>query len=111
MVQTFTGDADVTAGKTMASRGLKVNGRIFAMLVRERLVAKLPSERVDAMVREKCGSRFDPRRDGRLMKEWIVLNDRSPDWVDIVREAYRFVKGRAAEPRRIIHKGDGRRNT
>ena len=92
VIHAFAGDEDVTTGKMMASVGLKVHGRIFAMLVRGRLVVKLPKERVDELVKSRRGSRFDPRRDGRLMKEWIVLKPDSVPWVDIAREAYRFVK-------------------
>jgi hypothetical protein len=93
VVHAFAGDQDVTTGTMMASLGLKVNGRIFAMLVRGRLVVKLPRARVDELVKARRGSRFDPRRDGRLMKEWIVLKGESLPWVDIAHEAYRFVKG------------------
>jgi hypothetical protein len=60
---------------------------------RGELIAKLPRERVDALVAAGDGERFDPRHDGRLMKEWIVLHDRGPTWLDVAREAYRFVAG------------------
>jgi hypothetical protein len=29
------------------------------------------------------------------MKEWVVLRDGGPDWVDVAREAHRFVAGKA----------------
>jgi hypothetical protein len=80
----------------MASVGLKVDGRIFAMVVRGELVVKLPKPRVDELVRSRHGARFDPRRDGRLMKEWIVLKGSSLPWEDVAAEAYRFVKRGAA---------------
>ena len=76
----------------MASTGLKVNGRIFAMYSRGRFVAKLPRQRVDALVKAGRGSRFDPRRDGREMREWIVLKPGTPSWIEIAVEAYRFVR-------------------
>ena len=85
-------DKGVTAGPMMASMGLKVNGRIFAMLREGRLVAKLPKARVDELVAAGRGERFDPRGDGRVMKEWIVLKGASPPWVGLAREAYQFVK-------------------
>jgi hypothetical protein len=71
----------------MASVGLKVGGRIFAMLVRGNLVVKLPRERVNALVEAGLGKQFDPRRDGRLMKEWVVLAGDDPPWVEVTREA------------------------
>jgi len=92
VIRAFAADKAVTAGPMMASIGLKVNGRIFAMLRQGRLVAKLPKARVDELVEAGRGSRFDPRGDGRLMKEWIVLEGSAPPWVALSREAYAFVK-------------------
>ena len=63
----FAGDPEVSAGKMMASFGLKVNGKIFVMHVRGRLVAKLPRPRVDELVAAGAGERFDPGS-GRIMK-------------------------------------------
>ena len=88
----FAEDRAVSTGKMMASFGLRVNGKIFAMLVRGELVAKLPKARVDELVRKHSGQRFDPRRDGRLMKEWVVVGARGANWVELAQEAYRFVK-------------------
>lgn len=53
--------------RRFGSTGLKIHNKIFAMLVRGRLVVKLPRVRVDALVESKDGERFDPRHDGRLM--------------------------------------------
>jgi hypothetical protein len=47
---------------------------------------------VDELLSEDKGERFDPRRDGKLMKEWIVIGTREADWVELAQEAYRFVK-------------------
>jgi TfoX/Sxy family transcriptional regulator of competence genes len=91
VVAAFAGDRQVTTGKMMASVGLKVNGKIFAMLVRGKFVAKLPRDRVDEIVRSGAGEYFDPRRDGRLMKEWIVLSGARPSWTELAKEAHRFV--------------------
>src|ERR1051325_407985 len=93
VVRAFAATETVTAGKMMSSLGLKVNGKIFAMLRYGRLVVKLPKARVDELVKAKQGSRFDPRGDGRVMKEWIVLKGSTPPWVGVAREAYRFVGG------------------
>jgi TfoX/Sxy family transcriptional regulator of competence genes len=74
------------------SAGLKIHGRIFAMLVRGRLVVKLPRSRVDALVAASCGERFDPRRDGRVMKEWLDVDPLADeDWLSLAREAMLFV--------------------
>jgi hypothetical protein len=74
------------------SSGLKVHGKIFAMLVRDSLVVKLPRQRVDALVSSDQGERFDPRRDGRVMREWLVLAPTSDlDWLTLAREGLEFV--------------------
>lgn len=90
----FAADPGVTSGKMMAAFGLKVNGRIFAMNPRGRLVAKLPKARVDALVEAGVGERFDPGH-GRIMKEWIAVGPGRADWVELAREAYDFVKAAA----------------
>ena len=91
VVVAFSSHRDVAGGKMMSSYGLKVNGRIFAMFGRNQFIAKLPRARVDELVSAGAGKRFDPGH-GRLMKEWFVAAERSPDWVELANEAYDFVK-------------------
>jgi TfoX/Sxy family transcriptional regulator of competence genes len=80
------------AKKRFGSSELKVNNKIFAMLVRGRLVVKLPKLRVDALVASGTGERFDPRHDGRLMKEWVTLEPAfAEEWLLLAREAMEFV--------------------
>lgn len=78
--------------KKFGASGLKIHDKIFAMLVRGQLVVKLPKARVDALVASSDGERFDPRRDGRVMKEWIVIDPASEvEWLPLAREAMEFV--------------------
>ena len=79
--------------RKFGSNGLRINGRVFAMLSAEkRLIVKLPRERVDALVDEGDGERFDPRRHGRVMREWIVVKPSSrANWLQLAREALDFV--------------------
>jgi hypothetical protein len=91
VVDAFRKHRDVTGGKMMSSYGLKVNGKIFAMFGRKQFVAKLPQSRVDALVSTEAGKRFDPGH-RRLLKEWFVAADKAPDWVDLAKETYDFVK-------------------
>lgn len=72
---------------------LKVRGKIFVMLMGDELVFKLPKSRVDEFVQRREGRRFDPRRDGREMKEWLVVPSGPARRVSLAREAYRFVSG------------------
>lgn len=91
IVDAFALHRDVTGGKMMSSYGLKVNGKIFAMFGRKQFVTKLPKSRVDELVSAGVGQRFEPGR-GRMMKEWFVAGDGSPDWMELAKEAYAFVK-------------------
>ena len=87
----FVENRDVSSGMMMSSRGLKVNGKIFAMFGRGKFVAKLPKARVDQLVEQGVGERFDPGH-GRLMKEWIAIASAEATWIKLAREAYEFVK-------------------
>jgi hypothetical protein len=79
-------------GRKFGSTELKVHNKIFAMLVRGRLVVKLPESRVNVLVASGDGERFDPRHDGRLMKEWICLEPTSKQtWLEAAQEAMEFV--------------------
>ncbi len=70
---------------------LKVDGRIFAMLVRARLVLKLPKARVDELVEAGEGERFDAGK-GKPMREWFVLSPTSKkQWPALANEALAFV--------------------
>jgi hypothetical protein len=83
---------DVEQGTGFGSApGLRINGKIFAMLVKGELVVKLPKDRVDELVASGAGTQFDPGH-GRLMKEWASLPpDSSEDWERLAGEALQFV--------------------
>ena len=89
-VRAYEGDPAVTRGVMMAAFGLKVHGKIFAMLPRGRFVVKLPRARVDDLVARGMGTRFDPGH-GRLMKEWLELDGHEERWLGLAREAYEHV--------------------
>jgi TfoX/Sxy family transcriptional regulator of competence genes len=66
------GRSDVEPTRLFGSAGLKTHGKTFAMLVRGRLVVKLPGDRVEELLAAGAGARFDPGH-GRLMREWVSL--------------------------------------
>jgi hypothetical protein len=70
---------------------LNVRGKMFAMLVKGKFVAKLPRDRVADLVRSGVGEHFDPGH-GRLMKEWVAVSGSPESWVALAREAHAFVK-------------------
>ena len=82
----------VTSGTGFgANEGLRVSGKIFAMLVRGELVVKLPRDRVDELVDAGAARRFDAGK-GRPMKEWAsVPASASRRWKGLVEEARTFV--------------------
>jgi hypothetical protein len=102
LVQTMLKRSDATYGNdpsqgarhAFGATSLKANGRIFAMLSRDRLVVKLPRGRVDELVDSGVGDRFDPGH-GRLQKEWLSLRPGVEDeWLTLASEAERFVSRR-----------------
>jgi len=73
------------------SGALKIHGKIFAMLVRGRLVVKLPAKRVSAAIAAQQGEAFDANKGGP-MREWLAIPpDSSLDWESTAREALTFV--------------------
>ena len=92
--QQLTG-RDVTTGTGFGTNpGLRVSGKIFAMLVRGELVVKLPKDRVDELVEAGVARRFDAGK-GRPMKEWAsVPASASRRWKGLVEEAKVFVGAR-----------------
>src|SRR5215831_8090359 len=76
------------------SGALKVNGKIFAMMTPgAEFVVKIPKARVDDLVNQGIGERFEPGP-GRMMKEWLALDGHPDLWTELAKEAYQFVKGR-----------------
>ena len=74
---TYGNDESQGARRSFGSTSLKANGKIFVMLVKDRLVVKLPAERVDELIDQGAGERFDPGH-GRPQKEWLsVQSDRN----------------------------------
>jgi TfoX/Sxy family transcriptional regulator of competence genes len=96
------------AQRAFGSTSLKTDGKIFAMLVKDRLVVKLARRRVDELVEAGEGRRFDPGH-GRLQKEWLDVDSASADvWLALATEAEEFVARRGQRPAAT---GAGRRPT
>ncbi|MBI4235825.1 MAG: hypothetical protein HY688_00515 [Chloroflexi bacterium] len=87
----FAKEPGVTQSKMFGSPGLKVSGKVFAVLVKGKLVVKLPRERGAAIVTSGDGEYFDPGM-GRLMKEWVAIGQTARvDWLSLAKEARDFV--------------------
>lgn len=94
VVAAFAGDPRVeppaSVRRAFGSNGLKVDGRIFAMLVRGALVVKLARERVAELVHAGDGTPF-VSGGGRVMKEWVMLEKPTTSWLELALEARTFV--------------------
>lgn len=95
LVDALLGADGVTppGGRGFGRSAVRVRGRIFVMLVRGRLVLKLPQARVDELVEAGDGMRFDANK-GTPMAEWLSLDpDSQLGWEPLAREALGFVAG------------------
>lgn len=83
------------SARRFGSSALLVDGRIFALVSRGRLVLKLPSRRVVALIASGDGEAYDAGK-GRPMKEWVALApDRQDGWLELATEALTFVSSKA----------------
>jgi hypothetical protein len=80
------------------SNALKVDGKIFGMLVRGALAVKLSPEEVESATR---AGRGEPLAMGasRVMKGWLLVNEPSQRWYAVAERARAFVAGERRESR------------
>ena len=95
IVKPMMNDSAITPTRMFGSRGLKVNGKVFVILVKGKLVVKLPKARVDTLIAEKKGSSFShifaPAR-WRPMKEWVAIAQSTQrELMSLIKEAHEFV--------------------
>jgi hypothetical protein len=100
LVEAMLAAGDATYGnadgpkRAFGATSLKTNGKIFAMLVKGRLVVKLPAARVEELVADGTGERFDPGH-GRIQREWLAVHgDSALQWLRLAAESEAFVAGR-----------------
>ena len=88
----FADDGDVQPGTGFGSvRGLRVRGKIFAMLMDGALVVKLPVERCATIV-EGGGRPLSMGR--RTMREWVAIDAVDPAaWAELADAAHAYVRG------------------
>jgi len=79
-------------GRRFGSQALRYRGRIIAMLAHGRLTVKLPRPRVDELVAQGAGTRFDTGS-GAPMREWFVLHAHAGlPWLDLAKEALAYAQ-------------------
>jgi len=84
-------------GSGFGSNAIKINKSIFAMLVNDQIVVKLPAGRVVQLISSGDGQPFDAGK-GKPMKEWVGLMVDEDASRELVAEAMAFVGGRASSP-------------
>ena len=97
LVTTLTSRPGVTIAvvrkRGLGATALCVDDRIFAALsAGQRLVVKLPRERVDDLVAAGRGAHFEPFH-GRPMREWFIASQgQERDWLSLAEEALSFAR-------------------
>ena len=82
-----------TTKRGFGRNALRLDGRIFAMLVRGELVVKLPTERVTAECEAGHGRRFDANKP-YPMKQWLVVAESQDHrWRELADEARAHLDG------------------
>lgn len=98
LVTRFRDEPDVTPpspGGKFGASGLKVGGKLFAMVSKEKLVVKLPQGRVGELIDAGTGEPFDAGK-GKPMKEWVALDPSHGGlWTGLAEEALAFARGRS----------------
>ena len=93
IARSFLRDPAVSRGRMFGSEGLKINGKVFTMVVKGDLVVKLPAERCEGLVAAGHAHPFNPGH-GRLMKEWVAVDlSRARHWPKLAKEARGFDGG------------------
>jgi hypothetical protein len=86
------GEPDITEGTGFGRRpGLRSGGKIFAMLIGDEIVVKLPAERCAELVAGGLARPFD-RGKGTPLREWVMA--RTGDWDALADEALAFARDR-----------------
>ncbi len=87
-------------GSGFGRGSLKYRGKIFAMLVRGRLVLKLPASRVTELIESGQGDAFDANK-GTPMREWLSLDPGAQlGWLPLASEALDFARSASPAARR-----------
>ena len=87
----FSRDKNVKRGRVFSSENvLSVNGKIFAMLNKDKFVVKLPGDRADELVKNGQAMNWAPGT-RKPMREWVSIRPGKDSWVKAAREAYVFV--------------------
>lgn len=72
-------------------KGLRLDGKVFAMLVKGELVVKLSEDDVSTLLRQKKGKPF--KHGQKVMKEWLAIEaDKTAGWLQFAKKAFEQAK-------------------
>jgi hypothetical protein len=91
VIAAFAGDRSVTLGGKFGTTSLMRDGKVFAMLMKGRFIAKLPAAEVDGVVGTSAGEAEHLVMGRRKMNEWLAITGGQRRWVPLARKAYEFV--------------------
>ena len=84
---------DLSAAKMFGAPGLRVSGKFFCCLHRDKLLVKLPLERAGALVASGAGRQAEHFFADRPLTGWIeVAPDGGADWIKLTEESRDFVR-------------------
>lgn len=91
MVDELRAEPNVGEGRMFSATGLTYKRKFFvARMPSGELLLKLPASRVDELVADELGERFD-RGDGRPLREWATVPpSETHRWPDLAHEALAF---------------------
>jgi hypothetical protein len=91
VAERYLGRADVDMGRMFASEGLRVRGKIFALISFDgQLMLKLPAVRTVALVEDGDATRVEMA--GRSMREWVFVPVERPAlWEPLIAEAFAYL--------------------
>jgi hypothetical protein len=100
---------EVSVGRALQNDVLKVNGKIFAFLSKDRLVVKVPAAQAGTLVNAGVAEPFTSG--GRTMKEWVaVASSHGDQWRPLMDDAFDYVGG-LSRSGRSAPRGSGRRSS
>jgi hypothetical protein len=73
-----------------SGESLKIRRKMFVFYRNEKIVVKLPKDKVTELLNSQVGLPYDPGS-GKIMKEWVIIpKEHSEKWHDFISEAKQF---------------------
>jgi hypothetical protein len=88
----YTRRRGVTFGRVWHNDGLTADGKLFAILISDRLVVKVPAAQAAELIDAAEGVAFEPHP-GRKLREWLVVRQfDAPTWQRLIADAHAYAR-------------------